>query len=173
MRLMIEDGAVVCDISEPNAEFWRAVNYTFFHYSPRNIRRAKIEKTDHVYRDIYDAGTDCKALWKIIGFADMYGVEVDGDVRKHLEYLKSETERFRQKDREEEAARNRKRTWEYRCKHGCGRCENLAYYVDMPICKATKEELSEKNIPTYDSATEMHYLFHWVPFPSEKCPLKV
>lgn len=173
MKLTIDENAVVCDMDEKNERFWRAVEYPFFRYSPRNQRRLKIEKTDHEYQRYGDAKADAEALWKVIGFADMYGVEVENSVREHLQHLYSEIRRIWQRYQEEDYAKARKQKCEYRMEYGCEGCQRLAYDEDVPVCTACQEALDRKNMPTYDGREGITYLIHLVPFPSDKCPLKV
>lgn len=171
MRIFIEDKYVVCDLTEPNDRFWRAVNYAWFHFSARNVRRAKIERTDYEYKSLYEAQTDLYTLTRILAFAEDEKVEVAEEVYSYRAELEKTVTRLYQEEKAREEEEKRRREWDSRKTFGCGRCKNLYYSGDDPVCRACGEYLDVKNMPKFDGT--VYRLMNLVPLPSDGCPYKV
>lgn len=103
---------------------------------------------------------ECKAMF--------YSLEITTEFEELLAATEKRCQELRQAEIDKENALARKAEWESKCKYGCGKCKNLCYKVDLPVCKCTGKTLEERNEPVYNRGVLQ--LFNLVPYPSEGCP---
>lgn len=170
MKIYVKNNRIVCSLENRNSGFWYRAEYEYFVGGVRyDTRYALIQPADHPYKTLREADMDLKTLNAMLRDAERYKIEVDAAVYEWRKRLQSKVLELLVKDQAAKEEAKRKEEWESRCKHGCGSCPNLRYAADDPVCKATGELLEEKNEPCYMDGT--YYLFHFVPYPSEDCPM--
>ena len=155
MRLSIENGAVVLSQENKNNHFLNEC-YGLFSDLKDGKRKMYWLGPEDAHCANCAIESNARNLNYIVACAKLGGdseafpaVEIDEEVLQLNAALQAEAraikERRRadklQQQREEEACQK----WERLCKNGCGKCENLAYDVDIPICKQTGQELEERN----------------------------
>lgn len=166
MKLLIEQGNVVCTLENKNHDFLHDCHPRFSGYQGDKLK-------------MYESGTesDYARLKTIVGYAERHGVEVSEGVYKRLAELKEASEKIEQERIRTEKEKRREKFWEKLSTEGCGNCpykKAIAWEDDGYVhkCRVTGEELRKENKPTY-GADGIYYLFHWVTMPSGKCPYKV
>lgn len=180
MRLSIENGAVVLSQENKNIHFLNEC-YGLFSDLKDSKRKMYWLGPEDAHCADYTIESNARNLSYIVASAKLCGdseafpaVEIDEEVLQLNAVLQAEAraikERRRadklQQQREEEA----RQKWERLCKNGCGKCVNLAYDVDIPICRQTGQ-LEQKNVPQV--IRRIHYSFKPEPFPSERCPFNI
>ena len=181
MRLSIENGAVVLSQENKNIHF---LNECYGLFSGEINGKQKMYWLDPEDENCAANAIESNArnLHYIVACAKSGGnsdvfpaVVIDEEVLQLNTALQAEAraikERRRadkfQQQREEEA----RQKWAKLCKNGCGKCLNLAYDVDIPMCRQTGQELEEKNVSQVIRG--IHYCFKLEPFPSEGCPFNI
>lgn len=170
MKLSVEHGEVVCSLDNKNGEFLWACTGLFDGFLNGKLKMYKDKPEEWAHPEAavkYNA----KRLEEILRNARKYGVEAEESVEVYnseLQALAREIEARERALKEEQALQEK---WLRLCKNGCGRCRNLAYDVDLPICKRTGEILKEKNAERYVGG--VLHLFNPEPFPSEDCPFNI
>lgn len=156
-------------MDDPNREFLRYVEHIHIGYGENiNCRNAYIMPIDYVYKYEGEVYSDIRTLDCLIYWAKRFGVEIDEAVIKRFEEMQKAFAEFEAERQAKREAVEREERWNRVCKHGCGTCNNLGYYTDIPICKVTGEQLREENRPAYDGV--VHKMFNYLPFPSDNCP---
>ncbi len=181
MRLSIENGAVVLSQERKNIHFLNEC-YGLFSGAINGKQKMYWLGQEAAHCADYAIESNARNLSYIVACAKLCGdsgafptVEIDEEVTRLNTELQAKAraikERRRadklQQQREEEA----RQKWERLCKNGCGKCINLAYDVDIPICRQTGQKLEERNVPQV--IRRIHYCFKPEPFPSERCPFNI
>lgn len=170
MKLTMQSSTVVCSMENKNSDFLSCCSGAFDGFENGKLKMLYDEPSK--YDDAAHAAEwNMWRLKDIIRYASRYKVEVDEAVVEYCEYLERlYCEYDAQKRKKEEEAQKRDK-WKRLCANGCKGCDNLAYYVDIPICKITGEALKERNVQEYTDGVLR--LFNSVPFPSESCPFNI
>ncbi|AWW06092.1 MAG: histone H2A type 1-B/E-like protein [Caudoviricetes sp.] len=178
MRLSIENGAVVLSQENKNTPFVNGCYGMFECCADGKQKMYWLDPEQAHCADnaiVYNAET-LNLILINAKFSRLFGtIEVDEEVLQLNAKLQAEAtlikERRRADKLQTEREEENRRKWSYLCKHGCGKCANLAYDIDIPICRQTGQELEEKNVPGLIKGT--HYCFNWAPFPSESCHFNI
>lgn len=157
MKLIVENGAVVCTAENKNRCFLSAC-YGLFEFENSKI---KLYYSSSVYAYLMK-------LRQLLALARIHGVEADKSILALREKLEAEWAAIEALRREEAERREQEEKWQRLCKYGCGRCEYLAYDIDLPVCISTGETLKEKNVQGYVGG--VYRLFNLQPFPTGTCP---
>ena len=179
MKLLIRDNQVVCDISEPNKEFWNFSNYKYFYMAEGNFRPVKIANVDHLYDsespiDSHAVNQDWYRLKLLTDLAKIYEVDVEAEVYAHLFRLDAERHRVHAEKIERDKRERAQRFWKALCSNGCGNCQYLKSCGDDDwICGASGDILACENRPRWDAKTHSMPLLMYKPFPSGNCLYKI
>lgn len=161
MKLLIEQGNVVCTLENKNHDFLHDCYPRFTSYQGDKLK-------------MHESGieSDYARLKTIVGYAERHGVEVSEEVRERLSQLKQRAEEAEEKRYLEEERRKKQRHWEELKKNGCGRCEHCRAtgFEDEYICEAANCELEVENRSVYDYKRQINYLFVLTPMPTKECP---
>ncbi len=181
MRLSIENGAVVLSSENRNNLF---LNECHGLFKDEADGKQKMYWLGSESAHCADCATEYNAetLKQILLNAKLYGsgnsarifgnVEIDSEVLRFNADLQAKAAVIKNRRRAEELQRceeaESREKWLRLCTNGCGKCVNLAYDIDIPICRQTGQELEERNVPQV--IRRIHYCFKPEPFPSERCP---
>lgn len=184
MRLSIFEGYVVLSQENKNIPF---VNDCYGLFSDCIDGKQKMYWLDPEQANSVDSATEYNAwtLNQIILNGRLHGsgemarifgvVEIDEAVLQLNAELQAKAQVIKERRRallaQIDSDYENRQKWARLCKNGCGKCGNLAYDIDMPICKQTGHHLEEKNVPQTKGG--MHYCFRLEPFPSEGCPFNI
>ena len=172
MKIYVKNNRIVCSLENKNSNFWYGAEYKYFVGGVRyDTRYALVRSMDYQYKTLREASDDLKTLTDMLRDAERHNIEIDEAVYEWRKRLQSKVSELLVIDQAAKDKIKRREQWELKCKHGCGRCPNLCYYVDDPICKATGKSLETKNEPCYNVDDGIYYMFNFVPYPSEDCPM--
>lgn len=124
------------------------------------------------YEARFEAEGNAKSLENLLLFAKKKNVFVPNELYNEIDRFSQLFNAFFKIRMEKKEAEQKRIHWQHIKKFGCGKCKSLATIVDQFKCNACGEMLEDKNIPYYDYENHIEYLFHFVPFPSDNCPLK-
>ena len=170
MKISIDNGSVVCSLENKNGEFLSVCTGLFDGFLKGKLKM-RWEDPAKWYEPDGAMELNAVNLNDILRNAKIHGIEVDAAVEEFNAVLQAKLSHIRACERAEEEYRRAQEKWAYKCKNGCGKCHELTYDIDLPICKQTGEILKEKNIPKDISG--VRYLFNLEPFPSEDCPFNI
>lgn len=175
MEVKVSKGKIVVTEAERNERFIREAER--LEYLPPNYygykeRYTPLREVGKTYDRSREADRDYGYLLGLISLAEHYGVTVTQEVKDELARIRREYDRAYARQKEAEREAQKRSDWKYLCNNGCGSCKMLMQNVDDFKCASCGEVLQTKNVPFYDYKTRMHYMFNFVPFPSEHCPLK-
>lgn len=175
MKIEIQNGRVVCNMSDKNEAFWERVAFVYFvGHSPYGNSYSYMKPAWTKYHSFLDARQERNYIDGIIFFAEHYGVEVDSEVYKLRDWINQQYEDLKAQDEQDKTQEQKQKEWKRLCDKGCNKCEKLKQIgEDSFFCGETGEELEMKNKPFYDFKNRIHYLFNYEPFPSENCPRKI
>lgn len=98
-------------------------------------------------------------------------IELGVGFKEFVEEIRQRVEKLYQIERAKELENQRKQRWKSACKNGCGSCQNKCRSNDDYYCRATGEQLPEKNVPRIFNGA--YWLFNYIPFPTENCPFNI
>ena len=172
MRLSIDSGNVVCSLDNKNSEFLSACSgwglWDGYFHGQLKMQWDKLEES---HDPDYALEKNAQRLKKILSNARNYGIEIDVAVHAFNDELQSAWEGIKAKREALMLEEQLREDWARLCRNGCGKCKNLTYDIDLPICKKTGEILEEKNVQKYMGG--VLHLFNLEPFPSDTCPFNV
>ena len=170
MKLSVENGNVLCSLENKNGGFLWACYGLFDGFLSGKLKMYWDNPEE--FRNP-DTATLFKAerLEDILRYAKKYGVEADETVTTFNLELQTKVTHIKACRLVELKYLQQCERWERLCKSGCGKCQNLAYDIDLPICKQTGLILEEKNVGKYIGG--VLHLFNLEPFPSEECPFNI
>lgn len=170
MKLSVENGTVVCSLENKNSGFLWACYGLFDGFFGGKLKMYRDNPDEFRNPDtatLYNA----ERLEDILRYAKKYGVEADEAVEAFNRELQVKADEIKARRLAESEYKKQCEQWEQLCKSGCSRCQNLAYDIDLPICKQTGQILEEKNVRKYIGG--VLHLFNLEPFPSEECPFNI
>lgn len=170
MKISLDSGTVVCSLENKNSEFLSTCTGLFDGFLNGNLKM-RWENQEEWYEP--DGAMECNAetLKYILIYAKVYGIEVDVTVEEFNTVLQVKSSEIKARERAEEEYQKAQEIWQNKCCNGCGKCKELAYNIDLPICKQTGEILKEKNVQKHIGGVLR--LFNFEPFPSENCPFNI
>ena len=172
MRISIENDKIVCSLEEKNEDFLYDCYYSFEGFLNGKLKMKEADRGNSWAYPEVPFEQDAERLDRIIKYALRHGVEVEDSVHARNAEWQEQVQANKEKRRKEAEEQARKEKWERLKARGCRGCECLCYDIDQPKCKATGEELSEKNGEEYDGEKNIHYFFSLRPFPSANCPCR-
>lgn len=170
MKLSVENGNVLCSLENKNGGFLWACYGLFDGFLNGKLKMYWDNPEEWRVPDtatLYNA----ERLEDILRYAKKYGVEADEAVEAFNRGLQSKAAEIKARRLAGQEHAKQCERWERLCKSGCGKCRNLAYDIDLPICKQTGLILEEKNVGKYIGG--VLHLFNLEPFPSEECPFNI
>lgn len=143
MKLLLEQGKVVCTLEEKNHAFLHDCYLIFDGFIGKKL---KMHESGEI--------SDYKRLKALISHAERHGVEVSEEVRKRLAELKETSKKIEQERLKAEEASRREKFWKRLSTEGCGDCpykKAIEWEEDGYVhkCQVTGEELRKENKPTY------------------------
>ena len=169
MKLSIDSGTVVCSLNNKNSEFLSAcAGWGIWDGYLNGKLKMRLDKPEKSLDPDYARETNAQRIKTLLLKAHSYGIETDECVIEFNEQLQSIAEDVKARQRAREEEQKQREHWERLCRSGCGKCEYLTYYIDVPICEKTGTELEEKNVQKFKGG--VLHLFNFEPFPSENCP---
>lgn len=170
MKLSVENGTVTCSLENKNSGFLWACYGLFDGFLNSKLKMYWDNPEEWRVPDsatVYNA----KRLEEILRYAKRYDVETDETVETFNRDLQAKAAEIKARRIAESEYKKQCEQWERLCKSGCGLCQNLAYDIDLPICKQTGQILEEKNVQKYIGG--VLHLFNLEPFPSGDCPFNI
>ncbi|MDE6442364.1 MAG: hypothetical protein K2L12_06415 [Clostridia bacterium] len=167
MKLTMDNGAVTCSLDNKNSSFLFECTGMFDGFLNGKLKMYWDDPEEFYMPDaatVYNA----ERLEDMLRIANRYGIEVNEAVEAFNRKLQFRVAEIKARRAAEQECRKQ---WERLCKSGCGRCSDLAYDIDLPVCKKTGEVLEEKNFQKYIGG--VLHLFNLEPFPSENCPFNI
>lgn len=167
MRISMDNGSVVCSLENKNKDFLVFTSYAFDGFLNGKLKMRR-DNSEEYFEPEGAIKMDALRLQNILICAMKYGVDIESDVEEFYYKLQSEINAYARGEEEHMKAQDK---WDGKCRCGCGKCEDVAYDIDLPICKQTGEILQEKNVEKYIGG--VLHLFNLEPFPSEDCPFNI
>ena len=172
MKLLVENDVVVCSLENKNSEFLSACAGLFDGFYNDKLKMYWDDaKRWNIPDEAAAAKWNTQRLSEIIRNAKRYKVEIDDRVEQFLCQLQTLSKELEVRNRALQEEQELRDKWARLCANGCGKCQNLVYDIDLPICKPTGEILEEKNVQKYIGG--VLHLFNLEPFPSENCPFNI
>lgn len=168
MKLLLEQGKVVCTLEEKNNYFLNHECWGLFESYEKGKLKLREKDAENTYLDLYH----------VIESAKFEHVEVSEEVVEYFLKLQKQVYEMRREKQEQAEAKEREkrkqRRWEKLKESGCGACACRAWSEakECTICTASGDVLKEgwKYSPHFSERIDRYVLMSYIAQPTESCP---
>lgn len=165
-------GHVIYETEEEAYDFWYMVKPFFVPLDGTQKRwRLTISPLGTSYPCYEDASEDFRIISQVIKAANRHFQQVPQALADRMDEAEEASLKFYMQHKLARRAKDLKGRYQYAKQCGCGDCKYLVAGIDEFYCRAAKEKLAYKNIPTdYNGVC---HLINFVPFPTEVCAYNI